>query len=139
MKVHFENNLIYIEYQPVIDYLVESIERTIPDSIDNINLYSHLEFCNQYDYEVTTNKDERSLLPWIDLIIHITMMGYVDKKPVSRNLHKHFLFTTTNLFVNGANKMIDLKVIKLLLLAVKFAKKGELDINEEIGESDDFF
>lgn len=139
MKVRFENKLVYTEYQSIVDYLIALLENNIPDRIDNIILHVSIEFCDQYDYDVTTTQNERKICPYLNLVVHVAMMGFLNHKPISRNLHKRFLFDTVNLCNNNQNIITFYKVIKLLALATKFAKTGELDINEEIGESDDFF
>lgn len=139
MKVRFENKLVYTEYQSIVDYLIALLENNIPDRIDNIILHVSIEFCDQYDYDITTNQNERANCPYLNLVVHVAMMGFLNHQPISRNLHKRFLFNSINPYSNTQNKIMFYKVIKLLALATKFAKTGELDINEEIGESNDFF
>lgn len=139
MKVRFENKLVYTEYQSIVDYLIALLENNIPDRIDNIILHVSIEFCDQYNYDITTTQNERKICPYLNLVVHIAMMGFLNHKPISRNLHKRFLFDTVNPYNNNQNITMFYNVMKLLTLTIKFAKTGELDINEETGETNDFF
>ena len=132
MKVKLANKLVYIEYQSLVNNLIEIIEDIIPDKINEINIEVELEFCNGY------NKPD-SLTSNLNIVLHIFMAGYINKIAVSRNLHRRFIFSPVNLKAKRIDKVVEIQIMQLLLLIIKFAKTGELTTIEETGETYDFF
>lgn len=119
MTVRQFDELHKLEFKPVVDRLIETIERTLPDSIDDCGTGCVVDFNEKFDNS---------------LIITLYIQVYSDSRKIRRefciSIHLNSFRLEDESYVEFTERQLVAELANIILHIIRFIKTGVIEMEE---------
>lgn len=119
MTVRQFDELHRLEYKPVVDRLIETIERTLPDSIDDCSIGCIVDFNERFDN-----------LLIINLYVRVCVESRKIKKEFCISIYLDSLRIEDETYAEFMEKQLVTDLANVILHIIRFIKTGVIEMEE---------